>query len=146
MPHVTVTLLDRKTETPVTSGVFLSVQQDKWGEGFKEQFRAEPDKDGRVEWEATSVTKYRVVADGTSYHSQELLIDSGWDSLTPISKYMYLEQKLIPTPPLNLNHYTRDVSLGQVVPLIILFVALAIILVILSKYLRRPRLPGKEAQ
>lgn len=151
MPQVTVNLLDKETSRPITSGVFLIVQRDVWGEGFREEFRRKPDKDGKISWNATSITKYRCIADGTDYHSDELLIDTGWDPLWPIEKFMYLEKKLLPTPPLRWNP-TRDIGLGQIMPLVLIAIAGAIIAVAVAYSLGKvpdiklPEMPAKEPE
>jgi hypothetical protein len=129
LPKVTLALKDAESNYPITDQqVLVSVQQDKWGEGFKEIYRSRPSpSDGTVSYEATSVTKYRIVADGSAYDANEKLIDTGWNFIAPVTETIFLRRKLIPTPDIDVNHYLRDVGLAQSVPLLIFIIGIAII-------------------
>lgn len=133
MPHVYVTLKESGTETPINQGAFVSVQQDKWLEGFKEIFKEQPDGAGVVDFEATSATKYRIVGDGAYYHSNEMLIDTGYNLVYPIRETLYLEKRAIPLPDVpDIGSMFRDVGLGQMMPFVIGLVAVAVILVAIA--------------
>jgi hypothetical protein len=133
MPHVYITLKERQSSQSITQGAFVSVQQDKWLEGFKEIFKEQPDSAGVVDFEATSTTKYRIVGDGAYYHSNEMLIDTGFNLVQPIRETLYLEKRAIPLPDIpDPTNIFRDVGLGQMMPFVIGLVALAVILLAIA--------------
>lgn len=147
MPAVTINVFDDTTKAPIHEGVFVSIQQDKLFEGFKELARTAPDFQGKVYFEAASLTKYRIVADGSWYDSNEVLIDTGFNFAIPIERDMPLHRKSIPTPDLDIGRWTRDIGLAQIMPYAIIVVALAGIAVAIAYAISRvPSLGlGKKA-
>jgi hypothetical protein len=130
MPHIVIKVVDAQSRLPLSNGVTVSVEQDKLFEGFKEQFRQTPDASGIVSFEGTSATKYRITAGGTSYKDNEQLVDTGFNliqafDLQDITVTLALEKKIIPLPGLDLSHYTRDIGLAQIMPIVIVIVAVA---------------------
>lgn len=128
LPHVYIYLKEKQTEQPITKGAFVSVQQDKIGEGFKELFKQTPDNTGLVDYEATSFTKYRIIGDGSEYEHNELLIDTGANIWQPIKEILYLEKRLVPLPDApDIASLFRDVGLAQILPFVAVVVAIAVI-------------------
>lgn len=145
MPHVFIHLIEQKSRTPIVNGAWVSVQQDRWLEGFKELFKQEPNAEGVVDFEATSATKYRIVGDGAFYHSNELLIDTGFNFVVPIHVDLPLERRAIPLPDVpSLPSVFRDVGLGQTMPFVIGLVAIAVIVIALA-YLST-KIPVKKVE
>lgn len=129
LPRVIITLKDSETGALVTDqGVTVSVQQDKWFEGFKEIFAVSPDPvNGTVNFEATSATKYRISAGGLWYNNNETLVDTGGNFFFDIKEVLWLDRKTVPTPNLNPFSWTRDIGLAQQMPFVIMLVAIAVI-------------------
>lgn len=127
MPLLTVHVIDRDTREPIRdNGVYVSIQQDKLLEGFKEQARTTPSPvDGTVKFEASSVTKYRIVADGSWYDSNEVLVDIGLNFIMPVNVDLPLKRQHLPTPDLDIAHYARDIGLAQLMPVVLIFIAIA---------------------
>ncbi len=133
MPRVYIHLKESQSKLPIVSGAFVSVQQDKFFEGFKELFKQTPDVTGTVDFEATSFTKYRIVADGSSYNHNELLIDTGGNLFTPIHEDLYLERRIVPLPDApDIASLFRDVGLSQTLPVTIGLVAVAVIVIAIA--------------
>jgi hypothetical protein len=129
LPQITIEVRDAESNLAITDqSVYVSIAQDKFLEGFKEIARSRPNPtNGTVRFEATSLTKYRVVGDGTRYDSNEKIIDTGFNFLAPVNEILYLRRKLVPTPDLDIGHWTRDIGLAQIAPLLIFVIAGAVI-------------------
>lgn len=132
MPHIWITLKNAKTGQPITSGAFVSIQQDKWFETFKEIAKSRPDANGIVDFEATAFTRYRIVGDGEWYRSNEIIIDTGAMLFGDIRKDMLLEPQPIPTPDIDPGSWFRDVGLAQTAPVMIGLVAIAAIVIAIA--------------
>ena len=130
MPQITIEVKDAESNLAITDqSVFVSIAQDKFLEGFKEIARSRPNpNNGTVKFEAASLTKYRIVGDGSSYDSNEKIIDTGFNIFMPQNEILYLRRRLIPVPDLNIGHWTRDIGLAQIAPLMIFVIFGAIII------------------
>lgn len=131
LPHVTLKLVNAETQAPIVDqNLTVRVSQDKWGDGMKELFHTHPDpRSGTVDWEASSFTKYRIVADGAFWKSNEMLIDTGFNIATPINTNLNLKPDLNPLPSFNpFTNLSRDVGLAQQMPFVIMLIAIAAII------------------